>query len=190
MTETYRLSIVRLANAEHAELASLSASLSSNQSVAVCGGAGAAQGDTAANVTGSACVPGVPMWLNVTHDVDWVRHIPKLLMKAGRLQTDLLCTCRHLRVLQEPIVVLQCLSDIERYLVQVSLRPGLRWPGVTGIRVEVNGQVLSQGGDVAADQLEDTTAETINRRVCTTFQLWSSSCCALSNLSGRDLITC
>ena len=39
----------------------------------------------------------------------------------------------------------------------------LRWPGVTGIRVEVNGLVLSQGGDVAADQLEDTTAETINR---------------------------
>ena len=73
MTETYRLSIVRLANAEHAELASLNASLSSNQSIAVCGGASAALGDTAANVTGSACVPGVPMWLNVTHDVDWVR---------------------------------------------------------------------------------------------------------------------
>jgi len=27
-----------------------------------------------------------------------------------------------------------------------------------GIRVEVNGQVLSQGGDVAADQLTDTTS--------------------------------
>ena len=52
--------------------------------------------------------------------------------------------------------------------MQVSLRPGLRWPGVTGIRVEVNGQVLSQGGDVAADQLEDTTAETISRCGCTT----------------------
>ena len=47
--------------------------------------------------------------------------------------------------------------------MQVSLRPGLRWPGVTGLRVEVNGQVLSQGGDVAADQLEDTTAETHSR---------------------------
>ena len=46
---------------------------------------------------------------------------------------------------------------------QVSLRPGLRWPGMTGLRVEVNGQVLSQGGDVAADQLEDTTAETHSR---------------------------
>lgn len=29
---------------------------------------------------------------------------------------------------------------------------------VQGIRVEVNGQVLSQGGDVAADQLTDTTS--------------------------------
>ena len=47
--------------------------------------------------------------------------------------------------------------------MQVSLRPGLRWPGVTGLRVEVNGQVLSQGGDVVADQLEDTTAETRSR---------------------------
>ena len=96
MTETYRLSIVRLANAEHAELASLNASLSSNHSVAVCGGAGAALGGAAANVTGFACVPSTSMWLNVSHDVDWVRHKAEvlLLMKAGepRSQTDLLCS--------------------------------------------------------------------------------------------------
>ena len=44
--------------------------------------------------------------------------------------------------------------------------PGLYWwaegPCLSlqrqGIRVEVNGQVLSQGGDVAADQVTDTTA--------------------------------
>ena len=84
MTETYRLSIVRLANAEHAELASLNASLSSNHSVAVCGGDSAALGDAAANVTGSACMPGIPMWLNVSHEVDWVRHMVELplLMEA------------------------------------------------------------------------------------------------------------
>ena len=33
-----------------------------------------------------------------------------------------------------------------------------------GIRVEVNGQVLSQGGDVAADQLTDTTSALPLRR--------------------------
>ena len=75
--------------------------------------------------------------------------------------------------------------------MQVSLRPGLRWPGVTGIRVEVNGQVLSQGGDVAADQLEDTTAETINRCVRASIAaLHCSECCAFANVSRKDLIIC
>ena len=32
-----------------------------------------------------------------------------------------------------------------------------------GLRVEVNGQVLSQGGDVGADQLTDTTAAVTSR---------------------------
>lgn len=73
-TEIYRLSIVRLADAEHAELAYLNATLSSKRSMAVCGGAAAPPGSATANVSGAACVPGAPMWLNVTHDVDWVRH--------------------------------------------------------------------------------------------------------------------
>lgn len=46
----------------------------------------------------------------------------------------------------------------------ISLTPALRFPGVPGVRVEVNGQVLSRGGDVAADQLEDTTAGVQQRR--------------------------
>ena len=36
--------------------------------------------------------------------------------------------------------------------------PELRFPGVAGIRVEVNGQVLLRGGDLAAGQRQDTTA--------------------------------
>ena len=108
MTETYRLSIVRLANAEHAELASLNASLSSNHSVEVCGGAATATRDAATNVTGSACVPGVPMWLNVSHDVDWVRHkiMLLLLMYAwqSQLRADLPCSPQHARVLQKPSI--------------------------------------------------------------------------------------
>ena len=40
----------------------------------------------------------------------------------------------------------------------ISLQPSLRFPNVLGIRVEVMGQVLSQGGDVGADQIADTSA--------------------------------
>ena len=77
VTEIYKLSIVRLANAEHAELAYLNASLSSNRSMVVCGAptrvaAMMPRASSAANVSGTVCTPGTPMWLNVTHDVDWV----------------------------------------------------------------------------------------------------------------------
>ena len=40
----------------------------------------------------------------------------------------------------------------------VRVVPGLRHPEVAGVRVEVNGQVLSRGGNLWADQLVDTTA--------------------------------
>ena len=45
----------------------------------------------------------------------------------------------------------------------VSLHPGLRFPTVQGLRVEIAGQVLSQGGNVGADQVADTTAVTTVR---------------------------
>lgn len=38
----------------------------------------------------------------------------------------------------------------------VSLAPQLLYPTIEGVRVEVSGQVLSRGGNVSADQLEDT----------------------------------
>ena len=46
----------------------------------------------------------------------------------------------------------------------VGLHPGLAFPGVQGLRVEVAGQVLSQGGNVGADQLADTAAITTVRQ--------------------------
>lgn len=46
----------------------------------------------------------------------------------------------------------------------VSLQPGLAHPEVAGIRVEVKGQVLSQGGDVTADQIADTSGRTNSSR--------------------------
>jgi hypothetical protein len=120
-TRVYTLSIVRLADPEHAELAQLNATTADKQTLCVCGngcaspgalssrqatGGGGAQGSgvTGGGAQGSgdgaaagafpACTPNSLMWLNVSHETDWV-----------------------------------------------SLHPGLRWPGVPGLRVEVNGQV-------------------------------------------------
>lgn len=49
----------------------------------------------------------------------------------------------------------------------VTLHPALRYPDLQNLRVEVAGQVLSQGGNVGADQLADTTAASTTR--------WASS---------------
>ena len=45
----------------------------------------------------------------------------------------------------------------------VTLHPALRYPDLQNLRVEVAGQVLSQGGNVGADQLADTTAASTTR---------------------------
>ena len=45
----------------------------------------------------------------------------------------------------------------------VTLHPALRYPEIQNLRVEVAGQVLSQGGNVGADQLADTTATLTDR---------------------------
>ncbi|KAK9917087.1 hypothetical protein WJX75_000778 [Coccomyxa subellipsoidea] len=111
----YSLSVVQLADPEHAEMTQLNATTSTKESLCVCGGS-CPEGIQRSGGAAGGCMPNAPMWLNVSHKTDWV-----------------------------------------------SLQPGLRWPGVPGLRVEVNGQVLSQGGDVSADQVEDTTAETQTR---------------------------
>ena len=45
----------------------------------------------------------------------------------------------------------------------VSLQPGLRYPEIQDLRVEVAGQVLSQGGNVGADQIVDTSDQQTER---------------------------
>ena len=52
----------------------------------------------------------------------------------------------------------QMLLNVSSETQGISLQPSLRFPNVLGIRVEVSGQVLSQGGDVGADQIADTSA--------------------------------
>jgi hypothetical protein len=104
-SEWYSLSVVRLADPEHAQMAQLNATTSARESVRVCGG------EEGKGARPAACAPNARMWLNVSAGVDWV-----------------------------------------------ALHPGLRWAGAQGLRCEVNGQVLSAGGNVGADQVEDTQA--------------------------------
>eukprot|EP00884_Botryococcus_braunii_P021518 jgi/Botrbrau1/804/Bobra.0352s0001.1 len=138
-SDAYTLSIVRLANPEHAVLAELNVTDSSHASYAVCSDDPDAerpptddccarmrcclheaapgclrQSDCGAKEGEGVpeCEPNTSMWLNVSSSVEWVL-----------------------------------------------LQPWLRWPHLEGVRVEVAGQVLSKGGDVGADQLEDTGAE-------------------------------
>lgn len=54
----------------------------------------------------------------------------------------------------------------------VSVAPELLHPEVGGIRVEVNGQVLSRGGELWADRLVDTTAARADNRCGVAWVLW------------------
>jgi len=129
-TDTYSLSVVRLADPAHATVAEVNVT-AGRRTYRVCsdaprpvlapaaapaaaapGGGGGGGGAAAPR-----CAPDAPMWLNVSHGVEWV-----------------------------------------------ALHPRLAFPGIPGLRVEAGGQVLSQGGDVGADQVEDTTALTPARR--------------------------
>ncbi|KAK9803015.1 hypothetical protein WJX72_000035 [[Myrmecia] bisecta] len=117
--DLYMLSVVRLADASHAELALLNVT-EGDAVFAVCGDGSASHPYTPPTHPHTSsrdggvlvpCAPNMPIHLNVSYETDWV-----------------------------------------------ALHPGLRFPQVQGIRVEVWDQVLSQGGDVSADQMADTTA--------------------------------
>ncbi len=132
-TKVYSLSVVRLANPQHAQLALINVTDSSQTVYTVCAStaedsptAYSAQseplGDFADGVESSSpgvslCEPDVSLAVNVSSKTKWV-----------------------------------------------SLQPGLLYPDVDGIRVEVKGQVLSQGGDVEADQIADTSGHSYSSR--------------------------
>ncbi len=126
-TKTYSLSVVRLANPQHAQLALINVTDSTQAVHTVCASTAQASptaylsqpesaeddsgagGDSASSGVPS-CDPDTPLGVNVSSGTKWL-----------------------------------------------SLQPGLLYPDVDGIRVEVKGQVLSQGGDVGADQIADTS---------------------------------
>ena len=134
-TAVYSLSVVRLADPNHAKLALVNITDSSQQVYPVCASpssgldtfdssdasdsdpANSAQSDSADSGSGasvashmSSCAANTILAVNVSAQSKWV-----------------------------------------------SLQPELMFPDVEGVRVEVNGQVLSRGGDVGADMIADTS---------------------------------
>lgn len=134
-TRVYSLSVVRLANPQHAQLALINVTDSTQTVYPVCastaldslsqsrsdGSAAAADEDSDESSEPPLCSPDTALAVNVSSETKWV-----------------------------------------------SLQPGLLYPEVEGIRVEVKGQVLSQGGDVGADQIADTSGHTNSSRYTTT----------------------
>lgn len=129
----YNLSIVRLAPESHARLASLIIK-SRGQIVTVCGPPGPVVGirsieDDGLQGSVGSVYPGPPDQLEVG--------------EAGPL------ACR-------PDVPMEVTVGPDADWA--SLQPVLLHPDIEGTRVEINGQVLSRGGDAAVDRAIDTTA--------------------------------
>lgn len=125
-TKMYDLSVVRLADPHHAQLAFINVTDSTKTVYTACSAQGSLTqlpSDTGedpgseANAGAPPCSPDTALAVNVSSETKWV-----------------------------------------------SLQPGLACPEVEGIRVEVKGQVLSQGGDVSADQIADTSGRTNSSR--------------------------
>ena len=127
----YDLSVVRLADPQHAQLAFVNVTDSTKTVYTVCAAQGSLMplsseseqdaGSEAVKTSEAAavpqCSPDTVLTVNVSSETKWV-----------------------------------------------SLQPGLAHAEVAGIRVEVKGQVLSQGGDVTADQIADTSGRTNSSR--------------------------
>ena len=134
-TKIYSLSVVRLSDPQHVQLALINVTDSTQTTYMVC--ASTAQdspaayssseqdsaeedsGDVSSSIGVPPCDPNTALAVNVSSETKWV-----------------------------------------------SLQPGLLFPDVEGIRVEVKGQVLSQGGDVGADQIADTSGRSNSSSRC------------------------
>jgi len=151
-TKVYSLSVVRLANPQHAQLALINVTDSTQAVHTVCASTAQVsptaylpQPESAEDDSGAggdspssgvpSCDPDTPLGVNVSSETKWV-----------------------------------------------SLQPGLLYPDVDGIRVEVKGQVLSQGGDVGADQIAVTSgrSNSSSRYMCSScMQIQTCRCVQL-----------
>lgn len=129
-TATYSLSVVRLADPDHAKLALINITDSTQQVYAVC-----ASPDHQSPSSSD------------TSDSDLASS--GLVSAAGT----------HVGPCDADSVLAVNVSSQSKW---VSLQPELMFPGVEGVRVEVNGQVLSRGGDVGADMIADTSKRSNN----------------------------
>ena len=132
--ERYSLAVVRLSPPDHAGLASLTVKASNGTTSVLCGS---------------------------SSSVD-------ILTDLGSVPSQLMSIKRGVLPLLPPSQSPPCESgrelalNISHSTQMVSLTPTLLYPELPGIRVEVNGRVLSRGGNVVADRLADTVGQTQN----------------------------
>lgn len=145
-TATYSLSVVRLANPDHAQLALINITDSTQQVHAVC------------CTSVSDLQPSAPSGSSNAADSD-------LSTSAESAESD---SADSDMVSSAGTDVGPCAANsvlainVSSQSKWVSLQPELMFPDVEGVRVEVNGQVLSRGGDVGADMIADTSGRSNN----------------------------
>eukprot|EP00887_Chlorella_sp_A99_P007510 scaffold2.g7510.t1 len=132
--QQYALAVVRLSPPEHARLASITVKASNGTTIALC--SSAAAGSASANGAAGGEEPAPAQLFS-------------LAAAGGRLVPPRATPCDG-----APLEV-----RVSEATQMVSVSPALLHPEIAGVRVEVNGRVLSRGGNAAADRLADTAGE-------------------------------
>lgn len=160
-TATYSLSVVRLANPDHAKLASINITDSTQQVYAICAN------NSGVNSSTNSDSPALDSVQPNSTQSD--------VAQSDSAESDLdSSAATHVSPCAANSVLAINVSSQSKW---VSFQPELMFPDVEGVRVEVNGQVLSRGGDVGADMIADTSGHSNATSRCGQFPL---SCTVLS----------
>ena len=139
-TATYSLSVVRLANPDHAKLASINITDSTQRVYAIC-----ATFSSDANSSNAA-----------DSDLPGSESVQPNSTQPHSAQSD--SADSNMATHVSPCAANSVLAiNVSSESKWVSFQPELMFPDVEDVRVEVNGQVLSRGGDVGADMIADTS---------------------------------
>lgn len=141
-TAVYSLSVVRLADPNHAKLALINITDSSQQVYPVC----ASPSSSLDTFDSSDALASDPASLAQSDSAD--SNTSSADSGSGGSVTTQVSSCAANTILA---------VNVSAQSKWVSLQPELIFPDVEGVRVEVNGQVLSRGGDVGADMIADTS---------------------------------